>query len=151
MIKGEIFSLSLSLSLTLSIFLSLSLLLSFSLSLLLSSSLSLLLSLSLLFYITNFLSDVFVLVHNIKYDLKGQISPLWCRVILKISDLLIKLQPWLTFLWTTFVLVYIINALKCILRKADTVDPSLRWVTTDPGLRWTAQVLYQHPMKIIQK
>ena len=41
--------------------------------------------------------------HKIKYDLKGHFYVAWLK---KISDLLIKLQPWLTFLWTTFVLVY---------------------------------------------
>ena len=83
-IKGEIFSPSIFFPLSLLLSFSLSFLLFFSLSLLLSFfSLSPSLSPFYLYYSLAYLMDVFVLVHNIKYDLKGHIRP----------DLLIKLQP----------------------------------------------------------
>ena len=112
-IKWEIFSFSLSspfhsLSLSMPLLLnSLSIPLSFT-SLSFSFYLSLCPSISLfsLSFSLAYLMDIFILVHNIKYDLQGYMRPLFSRVILKFLDLLIKLQPWLTFLWTTFVLVF---------------------------------------------
>ena len=110
-IKGKIFSFSLSSPFhSLSIYISLSLFLypsPFHLSLPLSipfTSLSFsYLPLSLSFYLSfslfsvsfslAYLMDVFVIVHNIKYDLKGNMRPLFSCLILKILDLLIKLQP----------------------------------------------------------
>ena len=56
-------------------------------------SLSFLSLFSLSFYLA-YLMDVFVLVHNLKYDLKVHMRPLlYVALFLKISDLLIKLQP----------------------------------------------------------
>ena len=47
--------------------------------------------------------------NKIKYDLRGQIRPLLCygkvARFCKHSDLLIKLQPWIAFLWADFILV----------------------------------------------
>ena len=84
------------------VWISLSLSILFSLPLSFSRSLSISLSISLFCSMQTLIYTQRNVFHIMKYDLNGHIYVAW---FLKFSDLLIKLQRWLTFLWTTFNLV----------------------------------------------